>query len=144
MCQWFYDKIHEEPDFLDNVWFSDVAHFVLSGHVNFKNNIFWGSVSPQCCLQRPLHLRKCTVWVAILKHGIIGQFWFEDANERATTVNTECYIQVMRQYYATLGQRRGIIRDQQWFQKHGATPHTSNNSLACLQQRFLGCLISRR
>jgi len=31
------------PDFLDNVWFSDEAHFLLSGHVNSKNNIFWDS-----------------------------------------------------------------------------------------------------
>ena len=28
------------PDFLDNVRFSDEAHFPLSGHVNSKNNIF--------------------------------------------------------------------------------------------------------
>ena len=31
MCEWFCDKIDEEPDFLDNVWFSDEAHFLLSG-----------------------------------------------------------------------------------------------------------------
>jgi len=31
------------PGFLDNVWFSDEAHFLWSGHVNSKNNIFWGS-----------------------------------------------------------------------------------------------------
>ena len=32
------------PDFLDNAWCSDEAHFLLSGHVNSKNNIigpFW-------------------------------------------------------------------------------------------------------
>ena len=43
MCQWFCDKIDAVPDFLDNVWFSDEAHLLLSGHVNSKNNIFWGS-----------------------------------------------------------------------------------------------------
>ena len=31
------------------------AHFLLSGHVNSKNNIFWGSTPPEHCLQRPLH-----------------------------------------------------------------------------------------
>jgi len=61
------------PDFLDNVWFSDEAHFLLSGHVNSKNNI-WVSTPPEHCLQRPLHSVKCTVWVAISKHGIIGPF----------------------------------------------------------------------
>jgi len=38
------------PDFLDNVWFSDEAHFLLSGHVNSKNNIFWDSTLPEHCL----------------------------------------------------------------------------------------------
>ena len=70
MCQWFCDKIDTVPDFLDNVWFSDEAHFLLSGHMNSKNNIFWGSTPPEHCLQRPLHSVKCTAWVAIFKHGI--------------------------------------------------------------------------
>ena len=55
MCQWFCDKIDAVPDFFDNVWFPDEAHFLLSGHVNSKNNIFWGSTPPDHCLQRPLH-----------------------------------------------------------------------------------------
>jgi len=76
------------PDFLDNVWFSDEAHFLVSDHVNSKNNIFWGSTPPEHCLQRPLHSVKCTAWVAISKHGIIGPFWFEDDNERVLWQST--------------------------------------------------------
>jgi len=38
-----------------SVWFSDEAHFLLSGHVNSKNNIFWGRTPPEHCVQRPLH-----------------------------------------------------------------------------------------
>ena len=85
-CQWFCDKIDAVPDFLDNVWFSDEAHFLLSGHVNPKNNIFCGSTPPEHCLQRQLHSVKCTTWVAISKHGIIGPFWFKDDNERSVTI----------------------------------------------------------
>ena len=88
MCQWFCDKIDAVQDFLDNVWFSDEAHFLLSGHVNSKNNIFWGSTLPEHCLQRPLHSVKCTAWVAISKHGIIGTFWFEEDNERSLTIKS--------------------------------------------------------
>jgi len=55
----------------DNVWFSDEGHFLLSGHVNSENNIFWGSTPREHCLQRPLHSVKCTAWVAISKHGIV-------------------------------------------------------------------------
>ena len=53
MYQWFCDKIDPVPDFLDDVWFSDEAHFLLSGHVNSKNNNYWGSTPPEHCLQRP-------------------------------------------------------------------------------------------
>ena len=36
MCQRFCDKIDDVPDFLDNVWFLDEAHVLLSGHVHSK------------------------------------------------------------------------------------------------------------
>ena len=37
ICQWFTDKFEEKVNFLDNVWFSDEAHF------NSKNSVYWGS-----------------------------------------------------------------------------------------------------
>ena len=144
MCQWFCDKIDAVPDFLDNVWFSDEAYFLLSGHVNSKNNIFWGSTSPEHCLQRPLHSLKCTAWVAISKHGIIGPFWFEDDNVQCVTINTERYVQVLGKFRTALGRWREVVRVLQWFQQDGATPHTSKESLAWLQQHFPDRLISRR
>lgn len=144
MCEWFSDAIEENPNFLDDVWFSDEAHFLLSGHVNSKNNVYWGTNPPDEVLQRPLHSQKCTAWVAISKHGIIGPYWFEDAHERAETVNTQRYLAVMRKFWAALGRRRGVIRAQQWFQQDGAPPHTSNDSLAYLRGKFPDRLISRR
>ena len=103
MCEWFCDTIEDNPDFLDHVWFSDEAHFLLSGHVNSKNNVYWGTEPPEEVLQRPLHSIKCTAWVAISKHGIIGPYWFEDENERAQTVNTERYVAVLRKFWTSLG-----------------------------------------
>ena len=81
MCHWFCDKNDTVPDFLDNIWFSEEAHFLLSGNVNSKSIVFWGTILSEHCLQRPLLSVKCTAWVAISKHGIIGPFWFEDDNE---------------------------------------------------------------
>ena len=117
------------------------AHFLLSGHVNSKNDIFWGSTPPEHCLQRSLHSVKCTAWVAISKHGIIGPFWFEDANERSVTINTEWYVQVLGKFCTALGRRRGVLK---WFQQDSATPQTANESLAWLQQCFPDRLISRK
>jgi len=54
MSQWFCDKINAVPDFLDNVWFSNEAHFLLSGLLNSNNNIFWGSTPPEHCLRYTL------------------------------------------------------------------------------------------
>jgi len=99
---------------------------------------------PEHCLQRPLHSVKCTAWVAISKHGIIGPFWFEDDNEWSVTINTERYVQVLGKFWTALGRRRGVVRVLQWFQQDGATAHTLNESLAWLQQRFPDRLISRR
>jgi len=78
---------------------------------------------------------KCTAWVAISKLDIIGPFWLEDDNERSVTINTERYVQVLGKFWTALGRRRGVV---------GANPHSSNESLAWLQQRFPDRLISRR
>ena len=53
MCEWFCNVLEN-----DVIWFSDEAHFLLSGHVNSKNNVFWGSKVPDEVLQRPLHSVK--------------------------------------------------------------------------------------
>ena len=98
------------------------AHFLLSSRVNSKNNIFWGSTPAEHCLQRPLHSVKCTAWVAISKHGIIGPFWFEDDNERSVTINPERNVQVHNKFWTALGRRRGVVRVLQWFQQDGAPP----------------------
>ena len=95
MCQWFESKI----EVLQNVWFSDEAHFSPSGHVNSKNSVFWGSQAPQEVLQRPLHSVKGTAWVAILKHGINGPFWLENDVGETMTVYKEHYIVVLNKFW---------------------------------------------
>ena len=128
MCNWFSDKIEDEPDFLDNVWFTDEAHFLLSGHVNNKNNVFWGSKPPNEVLKRSQHSLKCTAWAAISKHGIIGPFWFEKAQEQPLTITKERYLEVLNKFWHGLGlmsRGRGVNRVQgghQWYQQDGATP----------------------
>ena len=141
---WFQNKIEGDPDFLNHVWFSDEAHFMLSGHVNSKNNVFWGTQAPEEVLQRPLYSLKCTAWVAISKHGIIGPYWFEDENEKALTVTKERYIVVLNKFWMDLEIQQGINRNVQWFQQDGATPHTANITLEWLDERFSDRLISRR
>ena len=146
MSQWFQDKIGLSPNFLNDIWFSDEAYFLLSGQVNSKNSIFWGTAAPNEVLQRPLHSRKCTAWAAISKHSFIGPFWFEDENGEPLTVTKEQYVEVFQQYWTALGRRNSwsFKRDCQWFQQDGTTPHTANVTLERLDQRFPQRLVSRR
>ena len=146
MCQWFQDKIELSPNFLNDIWFSDEAHFLLSGQINSKNSIFWGTATPNEVLQRPLHLKKCTSWVAMSKHGIIGPFWFEDKNEEPLTVTKERYVEVLQQYWTALDRRnRGDFkRDCQWFQQDRTTPHRANVTPEWINQCFSQRLVSRR
>ena len=129
---------------MDNFWFSDEAHFLPSGHVNSKNNIFWDSTPPEDCLQRPFPSIKCTAWVIISKHEIIEPYSFKDESERSLMVNSQHYIEVLQKFWTTLGQQRGFERDGQWFQQDGATPQISNETFQWLKQRFGDRLISRR
>ena len=113
MCHWFQNTIECDPDFLNHVWFSDEAHLMLSGHVNSKNNVFWGTKAPEEVLQRPLYSLKCTAWVAISKHCIIGPYWFEDDNKEALTVTKERYIAVLNKFWMNLESQQGINRNMQ-------------------------------
>ena len=105
MCEWFCNVFENDENFLENVWFSDEAHFLLYGHVNSKNNISWASEVPDEVLQRPLSSVKCSAWVAMSKHGIIGPYWFENDEGRSQTVNKERYMAVLNKYWASLGRR---------------------------------------
>ena len=50
----------EHPPVLDQVWFSDEAHFWLDGQVNSRNVVYWGSATPGKVLTKPLHSQKVT------------------------------------------------------------------------------------
>ena len=109
-----------------------------------KNNIFWGSTNPEHCPQRQLHFLKCTAWVAISKHGIVGPFRFEDDNEHCVTINTDQLVQVLRNFWTALGRWKEVVRVRQWFQQDGAIPCNSKKSLTWLNQHFSNQLISLR
>ena len=116
---------------------------MLSGHMNSRSNIYWGSTPPTEVIEKPLHSLKCTAWVAMLEQGLIGPLWFEDENGRTKTIDSEGYIEVLAKFWTALGQRRAQ-RGVQWLQQDGATPHCSNVTLSWIETRFSDRVISRR
>ena len=74
--------------------------------------------------------------------GIIGPFFFEDADGHTQTVNKERYVDILKRFWVTL-QMGSPGADRLWFQQDGATPHTARVTLRWLEERFGTRLISR-
>ena len=80
------------------VFFSDEAHFHLSGYVNKQNMRYWADSNPRHLHQSPLHSPKVTVWCAISSARIVGPWFFEE-NGVTVTVNSERYVSMLEQYF---------------------------------------------
>ena len=144
MCNWFNDKMKGEDDWINNVWFSDEAHFHLDDYVSSKNCVFWGTEPLQDVLQQPLHSSKVTTWCAIISKTIIGPYWFEDDEGRTVTIIQENCRKVIRKVYESVSRRKEIVINQQWFVQDGSTPYTENTTLELLTQKFRDRVISQK
>ena len=60
-----------DNDWIQNVWFSDEAHFHLNGSVNRQNVRYWCSIRPHDVLEVPLHSPKCTAWCAMSAKALL-------------------------------------------------------------------------
>lgn len=72
----FVEFIQEQAaGFSEKIFFSDEAHFYLSGHVNKQNCRIWASENPKAIVQKPLHAERVTVWCAFWSGGVIRPFF---------------------------------------------------------------------
>ena len=92
MAKWFA----EHSAVLDRLWFTDGAHFWLSGHVNSCNALHWGYSVPTKVLTKPLHSDKVTAWIAMRRGSVqIGMlFFFEHECGVVQTINAERYLKL--------------------------------------------------
>lgn len=63
------DAIDNDPDLIDNIWFTDESHFELTPAVNKQNNRHWAPVQPHVIVSRPLHPEVVHVWGAVSSYG---------------------------------------------------------------------------
>ena len=123
------------------VFFSDEAHFHISGCVNKQNMRYWSPTNPRELHEQPLHTKRVSVWCAISRIGIIGPWFFEE-NERAVTVNSERYVSMIVDFF--LPKLKEMNVGEVWFQQDGATAHTARRSMNILREHFPERLISLR
>lgn len=65
----FVNAIDNDPDLLDNIWFTDESNFELVPTLNKQNNRHWGPIQPLITIERGLHPAKTTVWGAMSARG---------------------------------------------------------------------------
>ena len=123
------------------VFFSDEAHFHLSGSVNKQNMRYWSSENPKELHQRPQHALRVTVWCVLSRVGIIGPWFFEE-NKQAVSMTSDRYVNMINECYPPTLNQMGV--ENVWFQQDGATAHTARASMTVLRQNFPGHLISSR
>ena len=129
-ARWMKDHL----EIVNKMW----GFFYLNNIVNKHNYRFWEMEKPNFHYEKPLHNNKITVWVALSSAGVIGPFFFEEKGENAT-VNSERYIQLLKNKFMPALRRIGINIENMWFQQDGATPHTV---LSWLHETFGENLIS--
>src|SRR3954467_11016242 len=70
-------RLEADPDRLNNMFFSDEAHFHLCGGVNRQNWILWADENPHWFDVCRLHPEKVNVWMGIDSEGVIGPYFWE-------------------------------------------------------------------
>ena len=103
--------------------------------MNKQNCCFWGTEKPNFHYEKPLHGDKITVWVTLSSAGVIGPFFFEEKGDNAT-VNSERYIQLLKNKFMSALRRIGINTENMWFQQDGATTDTAKHVLSWLHETF--------
>ncbi len=78
-CENMLKKIESDPEFLNNIWFTDERCFNLNGYVNKQNMRIWGSENPNLVLEKSAHSSYVTVWAAISYSGMNGPYFFENS-----------------------------------------------------------------
>lgn len=123
-------------DELPKIWFSDEAHFYLSGHLNKQNRRIWAGNNPCEILEAPHYSQRLTIWCAISNDGIIPVVLYDN-------VNSDSYREMLEEDFIPKLEELGLL-DESWFMQDGARPHTSNENLQFLNTAFGGRVISNR
>ncbi len=142
-CTQMLDLLEEKEVNLEDIFFSDEAHFDLHGNVNKQNMRYYAECNPKITCPKPLHSPRVTVWCAVSARAIVGPYFFEDDAGSNVTVNGDRYLKMLDEFFLPSLRRRRIPLSRTWFQQDGATAHIRNDVLTLLRQKFPGRLISR-
>lgn len=133
-AQCFLEKCVNDGVFLENVMWSDEAHFYLHGQLTSKNCIIWEKDNPHSFTTTPLHSPKVTVWCAFTAKCKLPPFFF------TSTVDGAGYLEMLKSHMKP-HLPRAVTNIT--FQQDGAPPHIAKPVRMFLTQTFSDRVISR-
>jgi len=74
--------------------------------------------------------------------GIIGPYFFENEAGNAVTVNVDCYVEILQNFF-TPQLAHFPVNENTLFQQDGATSHTARMSMNAVNALFLNRVVSR-
>jgi hypothetical protein len=123
---------------LNNVWFSDEAHFHLNGVANKQNVWFWASENPRVIHEKVHPAPRTAAWVIISSHGLLWQIFLEE------TVSSERYLSMLRISFGSHRLAAGLPLQTECFMQAGARLHTAYVVLDFLRDILNRRIISNR
>lgn len=140
-CRWMLQKLRNNPNFLENVLFTDEASFSSTSILNRQNVRIWAYQNPHAMLQRVQQGRfAINVWAGIINNSYIGPVYLP---LRLTSAH---YLTFLR--HDLVHRLRQIIprerRNRVYFMHDGAPPHFGRQVRAFLHEFFGTRWIGRR
>lgn len=131
-CTWALQKIIEQPDFSQNVLFTDEATFSNTGGINKHNCRYWATENPHWLREIPHQYQwKLNVWCGIVGERIIGPYFFEN------TLTGAIYAEFLRNILPILLEDVPLdVRMHLWYQQDGAPSHRRRECVNLLNFKF--------
>lgn len=145
-CEELMLRCDENPNFLNNILFSDEATFCLNGTVHRHNCRYWSRENRHWTQESHSQRRgKLNVWIGIIGRRLIGPYFFE-GNITAARYFDFLRFDLMPALTAMFphDHEPNVPHQDIWFQQDGAPPHFGINVRQYLDVTFPGRWIGRR
>ena len=128
-------RMNRDPEYLNNIFFTDEATFHTSGRVHRHNVRIWGEENPHVTQELARDSPKVNVWAGMFKTQLIGPFFFEE-----DTIRQDNFLDMLTN--VVYPQLR-TWQPNMIFQLDGAPAHWGLNVRAFLNAEFTNRWIGR-
>ncbi|CAF1096118.1 unnamed protein product [Didymodactylos carnosus] len=132
-CESWIEKFQNEPDLIDNIFWSDEAKFNMNTVVNRHNCTYWARENPYLKFEVPNTQQGVMVWCGISSSGVVGPYFFNDI------VTGPLYKEMLVSYAWPQLKNKNF-----YFQHDGAGPHYAVIVREWLDRKFPDRWLGRR